>query len=201
MNDMSRRPRSQAVRSAAQAHLAALREERLARRRAARSRPVSDPEPMPDTDPIPDVDEAELTLAEAQPIEETVDDIAAFVPADAPDESPDDVEFGEAEELSAIDEEPETADAPVQTAAQEAPAPEEPAPTQDAAEEVDTDLDQLPGIGPGLIWMLQSAGIASLSDMASADPEALGAKLGLVGQLLDLDFWIAEAADLQPGTA
>ena len=60
-----------------------------------------------------------------------------------------------------------------------------------------SNLDLLPGIGPGLIWMLQTAGVSSLADMAAADATELGGKLGLVGDLLDLEHWIAEASKLE----
>ena len=201
MNDMSHRPRSQAVRSAAQAHLAALREERLARRRAARSQQVPDPDPIPSPEPEPISDQAETVVmdvpqAEPQMSQETVDDIAAFVPTEEADDTEVPVE-------GPVEATPEEANhASVSEEAEQPPAAEdsEAEIVPDTPHAAETDLDQLPGIGPGLISMLQSAGIASLSDMSAADPEALGAKLGLVGQLLDLDFWISEAAELQSGS-
>ncbi|MBF9029964.1 hypothetical protein HKCCE3408_06130 [Rhodobacterales bacterium HKCCE3408] len=52
------------------------------------------------------------------------------------------------------------------------------------------ELMTLPGIGPGLVWMLQRAGVLTLDDMAAADPKSLAASMGLVGELLDLDWWI-----------
>ncbi|MEM8656514.1 MAG: hypothetical protein AAGF22_00345 [Pseudomonadota bacterium] len=58
-----------------------------------------------------------------------------------------------------------------------------------------TDLDQLPGAGPGLIWMLQQQGIHSMSDLAVADPDELVGKLDLVGQLLNIPGWISYAQD------
>lgn len=51
-------------------------------------------------------------------------------------------------------------------------------------------LTQLPGIGPGLIWMLEGCGIQSLSDLALTSKEKLKVDLGLVGQILDLEPWI-----------
>ena len=127
MNDMSNRPRSQAVRSAAQAHLAALREERLARRRA-RSRQVPEPEPEPDPVPMSDLDADEMVRVDpATPqvedaeTDDAVDDIAAFVPVeDAPDaqvtedaEVPVDMSPEEADDARAIE---DTAAEPVQDA-------------------------------------------------------------------------------------
>lgn len=58
-----------------------------------------------------------------------------------------------------------------------------------------SDLSRLPGIGPGLIWLFGTAGIHTLEDLAAAEPEALRTRLGLAGQLLDLDGWIAAARD------
>lgn len=61
------------------------------------------------------------------------------------------------------------------------------------------DLSQLPGAGPGLIWMLHQCGIASLADLAAADPNGLSHKLGLVGQILDVSVWRNFAlAQVQP---
>ena len=51
------------------------------------------------------------------------------------------------------------------------------------------DLDRLPGAGPGLIWMLRQCGIFTLADLAACDAAALGARLGLVGQILDVSLW------------
>ncbi|MEM9793470.1 MAG: hypothetical protein AAF848_11040 [Pseudomonadota bacterium] len=61
-----------------------------------------------------------------------------------------------------------------------------------------TDLEQLPGAGPGLIWMLQQNGINSMSDLAVADPDELVGKLDLVGQLLNIPGWISYAQDAPP---
>ena len=56
-----------------------------------------------------------------------------------------------------------------------------------------TDLHAIPGIGPGLVWMFQSAGVASLDDLAHADTSALSDRLGLIARLLDLDHFVAQA--------
>ena len=66
----------------------------------------------------------------------------------------------------------------------------------DAAE---SDLFSLPGAGPGLVWVFQQAGIASLADLAVAEPGPLAEKLGLVGELLDLDHWIGHAKGATEG--
>jgi hypothetical protein len=51
------------------------------------------------------------------------------------------------------------------------------------------DLSSLPGAGPGLIWMLQKCGIASLKDLAGADPAILVPRLGLVGKIVNVQSW------------
>jgi predicted flap endonuclease-1-like 5' DNA nuclease len=53
-----------------------------------------------------------------------------------------------------------------------------------------TDLSAIPGIGPGLIWMLREAGVATLEDLARADAQDLARKLGSIARLLDLDWFI-----------
>lgn len=53
-----------------------------------------------------------------------------------------------------------------------------------------SDLSLLPGAGPGLIWMLQKCGIASLEDLAAADAGTLMPRLGLVGQIADVQGWL-----------
>jgi len=58
-----------------------------------------------------------------------------------------------------------------------------------------SDLTELPGAGPGLVWMLEQCGVRSLEAMAQADPEALTARMGLVGEMLDLSSWVAHAAE------
>ena len=204
MNEMSsNRARSKAVRSAAQAHLLALREERIAKRRAARAQaaPVE-----PDKEP----QEAEPAFDAEAPPSSDEDDIAAIVPdGTAPEADTDEVE-----EDVCTEAEPEPEPAPETGDSDDGPnedadvheadmaVEQEPAVAVTAQEvedlpEGDTDLGQLPGIGPGLIWMLQSAGIATLAEMAEADAAQLAAKLGLVGELLDLEHWIAAAAELK----
>lgn len=56
-----------------------------------------------------------------------------------------------------------------------------------------SDLADLPGAGPGLVWMLSQCGVFSMADLASADGDRLTEELGLVGQLLNLDSWIDHA--------
>ena len=56
-----------------------------------------------------------------------------------------------------------------------------------------SDLDRLPGAGPGLVWALEQAGVARLADLAGAAPEPLADQLGPIGGLIDLPGWIAFA--------
>lgn len=55
------------------------------------------------------------------------------------------------------------------------------------------DLFDLPGAGPGLVWMLRQCGISSLEELARAEQEQLTLKLGVVGQILDVQSWITFA--------
>lgn len=53
-----------------------------------------------------------------------------------------------------------------------------------------SDLNSLPGAGPGLVWMLHQCGVSSLADLAVSDAAELTPKLGVVGQILDVSKWI-----------
>mgnify|MGYP006267120091 CR=1 FL=1 len=53
-----------------------------------------------------------------------------------------------------------------------------------------SDLGDLPGIGEGMVWHLQNAGIMSLHDLATADPTQLKTRLGKIGALGKIDEWI-----------
>ncbi len=53
-----------------------------------------------------------------------------------------------------------------------------------------SDLDRLPGAGPGLVWALGRAGIDRLAGLAEATPEALSERLGPLALLVDLGGWI-----------
>ena len=57
----------------------------------------------------------------------------------------------------------------------------------------DGDLTSLPGAGPGLIWMLQKCGISSLDDLAQTDAATLVPRLGLVGQIVNVQGWMRYA--------
>lgn len=58
------------------------------------------------------------------------------------------------------------------------------------------DLARLPEVGSGLIWLLARAGIRDLADLAAADPDALRGRLGLAGQLLDIEDLVLTGARL-----
>ena len=60
--------------------------------------------------------------------------------------------------------------------------------------QVPSDLAELPGAGPGLIWLFEKCGVTSLRDLARADPDTLRKDLGLVAEILDVDYWIEFAA-------
>ncbi|MEM7520408.1 MAG: hypothetical protein AAF307_05160 [Pseudomonadota bacterium] len=62
-------------------------------------------------------------------------------------------------------------------------------------EPLESDLFDLPGAGPGLVWMLQNCGVSSLKELAAADPDALTSEMGLVAQILDLGYWIEFARE------
>jgi predicted flap endonuclease-1-like 5' DNA nuclease len=64
-----------------------------------------------------------------------------------------------------------------------------------AANPQQSDLHEIAGIGPGLVWMFNSAGVASLADLARADAQLLSERLGMISRLLDLDYFVAQARD------
>ncbi len=53
-----------------------------------------------------------------------------------------------------------------------------------------SNLSSLPGAGPGLVWLLGECGIRSMGELAAADAERLAGRMGVIGELLDLDHWI-----------
>ena len=57
------------------------------------------------------------------------------------------------------------------------------------------DLDRLPGVGPGLIWALDRAGLRCLADLAPLAPSELAARLGPLGRLIPAERWIAAARE------
>jgi predicted flap endonuclease-1-like 5' DNA nuclease len=57
------------------------------------------------------------------------------------------------------------------------------------------DLDRLTGVGPGLIWALERAGIHRLADLALLEPEDLVIRLGPIGRLVPAETWLATARE------
>jgi hypothetical protein len=70
--------------------------------------------------------------------------------------------------------------------------PERPAPA------ASSDLDRLPGAGPGLVWALERAGIHCLADLAPLAPADLVARLGPIGRLVPAEVWLETARTPPP---
>ena len=219
--------RSGAVRGAARAHLAQLRAERRARRvdveadvvpavpiaeppaaalkvsRAAAEAalPVILPQP-----PSPADDMHEAPVSASAPETEThapaEDGPAAAEAAPAPDATE---VLDEAEDIAvdvANDEAVAERDGVTVEPLLDAPGAKEEASDDPVRTRLDrSDLFRLPGIGIGLVWMLDRCDVTSLADLASADAERLALRLGLVGELLDLPSWIALARELSTEAA
>ncbi|MEM9248783.1 MAG: hypothetical protein AAGB05_08835 [Pseudomonadota bacterium] len=156
---------------------------------------------------------------EIQEMDETVDQPSAFaaaVPADAAPE-PYDVEVPEEPDAEAP-----TTDTPsseydqseqnlfVSAGTDERPEDQrehstsEPSSAREApidAPDADTDLYLLPGIGPGLSWMLQRCEVTSLAEFAEVDPEVLANRMGLVGEILNLEDWVSHAQTIEANRA
>ena len=62
-----------------------------------------------------------------------------------------------------------------------------------------SDLDRLPGVGPGLVWALERAGLRRLADLAPLAPAELAARLGPLGRLVPAARWIATARTAAEG--
>ena len=58
----------------------------------------------------------------------------------------------------------------------------------------DSDLARLPGVGPGLVWLLGQAGVSDCTTLIDSDPAALADRLGVVGQLIEISGLQALAA-------
>jgi hypothetical protein len=89
---------------------------------------------------------------------------------------------------TANEERPEDDDAapPVEQSDDSATA-EEPAPVETTEPEPrGAPLDALPGVGPGLVWLLEKAGVRDVETLADSDAQALSERLGLVGRLVDV---------------
>ena len=195
------RNRAAQVRRSARAHLAEIRAARIARK----SELVQ-----------PTVADDDLELAEEAAVEDASDDLCATPAAGEvvePIEEACPLEDIESAALAELAEEAETADEPVEVTepadqpsieatadpalpdvdgSVEEPEPavmEESGPAKDA-DQTSSDLNSLPGAGPGLVWLLHECGVTSLTDLAQCTPEELGPKLGVVGQILNVTTWI-----------
>ena len=187
---------SNEVRGSARAKLAELRAERLARRRP--KAPESDdapPEPAPPT-------AGDLPMSVSADTEALVSaHRRAGAPGDAPSRAATpEVEAEGAEAPSAgptalaptpaVGQGEESAPPISQSPQATAPALPADTPTGDPGDMSRSDLSELPGAGPGLVWLLGRQGIRNLDDLSRADATSLSAALGAVGELLDLQNWI-----------
>ncbi|MEL6977960.1 MAG: hypothetical protein AAGM38_04690 [Pseudomonadota bacterium] len=187
-------PRSAAVRSEARDYLRALRRRRLAARAPQRAAPNVGEE-MRDAPALLTPPSAAASLQSS----ERARAMAEEASAQAADAVAGDDGANAAEEPLA--EAPAHASAPAQeereayaaeSAAGEGDAQgDEPAAPQ--REPASSDLAALPNIQPGLIWALSEAGAPTLEALAAADAEALRDRLGVIGQLVSLEEWIAAA--------
>lgn len=58
-----------------------------------------------------------------------------------------------------------------------------------------SDLDRLPGAGPGIVWVLQREGIGRLADLARLEAGEVAGRLGPLGRLVPLGDWISFARE------
>ncbi|MEL6838805.1 MAG: hypothetical protein AAFP85_05900 [Pseudomonadota bacterium] len=58
-----------------------------------------------------------------------------------------------------------------------------------------SDLADLPGAGPGLVWMLAQCNILTLAQLAEQDADNLASQLGVIGQIIDVRQWITFAQE------
>jgi predicted flap endonuclease-1-like 5' DNA nuclease len=204
--------RSTATRSAARAHLLALREARLEKRQKARSgRPVPPPPEgasLLDNDafynvgniPSPTLAPDDLGIPEMPEVPDVTDMPDVITVPDVPDitdvsdiitpnDLPQDLDTADDDIIiPAHESEPLTLNCEADTAI-----PATPPQAEEPSAPIASALTTLPGTGPGLVWMLNNAGVLSLEDLACADAGDLSKKLGLIGEILDLDYWIDEA--------
>jgi predicted flap endonuclease-1-like 5' DNA nuclease len=194
------------VRQSAQAHLRALRAERM-RKRDTRKQTSDGQQDAPypggttdaefeiripsSHDPVHDPEETEIAEVVA------LDPMMPQTEINEPNEPEEEVAILAETDVPEADVLPELV-LPLESEPQdiERPPAEEKADT-DTVVLQESDLMVLPGIGPGLVWMLNRSGIHSLTELGAANPVALRSSLGLVGDLLDLDYWIGIAREHQ----
>jgi predicted flap endonuclease-1-like 5' DNA nuclease len=198
------RAQARAVRAATQIKLMELRRNRRSASRHAGVATVdaaADMSAGPDPDlvaawPEPAAESAEDAGADAEPTPPAV--AAARLPA-APDTGAEAPAFSEGMTISSATADymaraarPRAAPLAVEAAAVSVAAAPAAAPAPHRA--APSDLSALRDIGPGLIWLLERAGVATLADLRAADPDALSDRLGLVGRLIDVRTLQARAA-------
>lgn len=181
------RARVESVRRAARERLAEIRAERLSRKRygarASDAPTAAAPSAGPGAEPLCELRyaasaSAALFAAEAagasgtEPDDEVVEIIELVEPM-----SP----FQEAGDAVLVDDEPVT------------PRGRSSRPPEGTILHARAGLETLPGIGPGMIWVLQQRGMHSLADLASADKAQLREALGLLGPFIDIDGWVNHA--------
>lgn len=189
------------IRHATRARLSELRQERLRRRKKAL--------PAGHVEAPIQADVAQSEVAEAEAVQEDalqeapveVDRLTDDTPMDVEmEESLEAVEDSDCEELpeepapdeaiAATDEAPAEEKEPEDTEAKAADDAAELGPDTPEQLKPESDLFQIPGAGPGLVWMLEKCGIRTLEDLSQADASALRQELGLVGEILDTQHWI-----------
>lgn len=153
--------------------------------------------PMEEPDAGPDSDAVEhAALADMFDEAPDMSDMQPDPPAEASAPSPD-----QKVELAAPSDD-DAEDQGIAAVEDPSPLPEaelaEPASVETEVDFESSDLNTLPGAGPGLVWMLHQCGVRSLADLAASDPEVLTPKLGVVGQILDVNKWIDFASSEPP---
>ena len=213
--------RSAATRSEARAHLLALRTARLNRRRGGAAAPPPDaldtePDAAVATGPVSDEGAEDpgagapsvpqdAVLPEEDTVFEALEEeyapaedtnvplpLEATTPADPPEpealvaeDTPDsDLDIGEQDLASDHVAEADVADISASAV-----------PSNDVSDVKDSPLAALPGAGPGLIWMLECAGVTTVEDLAASDLDTLRDALGVVGKILDLEYCITWAKE------
>ncbi len=185
------RSRARQVREAARARLRALRQERRAEVAGRAGAAPAAPLPAPPREPA-------AMRIEVSPSARRVSDAAA-VP-EAATRVCSEVEPPSGGGARPAGDGPRAGGAPTAEAAPPSleigasPAPDADRPGSGSGTAV-SDLAELPGAGPGLVWLLERAGIGCRAELAEAEPAALRAALGPVGDLLDLDGWIRAARE------
>ncbi|MCK0094113.1 hypothetical protein MWU60_00905 [Yoonia sp. F2084L] len=197
------------MRRSARANLIEIRKARMARKSAIsadNNRLVAsfEEEQTSQSDPTP---QDAIVTAAAEPVETDLvadEAMSTAIEDDVPAE-----EAGDIPEMDSLDElatknaampemetpEIETPIAPVETVPQAEPTEADVAPKSLIENWKESDLAALPGAGPGLIWMLAQCDIDSLATLATQDATELAARLGVVGQILDVGQWITFAQE------